>query len=68
MNDYELKIYDEVTDWKFKITKRSGMVNRFSKKLRENKRIDSGESSSGRHREHQSNGKNNVIWFSNNYE
>ncbi|MFD0829168.1 EcsC family protein [Neobacillus sp. M.A.Huq-85] len=32
MNDYELKIYDEVTDWKFKITKRSGMVNRFSKK------------------------------------
>ncbi|MBI0581374.1 EcsC family protein [Neobacillus cucumis] len=32
MNDYELKIYDEVTDWKFKITKRSGMVSRYSKK------------------------------------
>ncbi|MDQ6596372.1 EcsC family protein [Bacillus salipaludis] len=32
MNDYELKVYDEVADWKFKITKRSGMVSRFSKK------------------------------------
>ncbi|MED3563491.1 EcsC family protein [Bacillus xiapuensis] len=32
MNDYELKVYDEVTDWKFKMTKRSGMVSRFSKK------------------------------------
>ncbi|WP_026574461.1 EcsC family protein [Bacillus sp. UNC438CL73TsuS30] len=35
MNDYELKIYDEVTDWKYKITKRSGMVSRFSKKAQE---------------------------------
>ncbi|MDR7001314.1 EcsC family protein [Neobacillus niacini] len=32
MNEYELKVFDEVTDWKFKITKRSGMVSRFSKK------------------------------------
>lgn len=32
MNDYELKVYDEVSEWKRKITKRSGMMTRLSKK------------------------------------
>lgn len=32
MNDYELKVYDEVDEWKRKITKRSGLMNRLSKK------------------------------------
>ena len=32
MNDYELKVYDEVEDWKRKLTRRSGMMNRISKK------------------------------------
>ncbi|MBS4212216.1 MULTISPECIES: EcsC family protein [Neobacillus] len=32
MNDYELKVYDEVQDWKRKLTRRSGMMNRISKK------------------------------------
>ncbi|MEH7180816.1 EcsC family protein [Neobacillus vireti] len=32
MNEYELKVYDEVEDWKRKLTRRSGMMNRISKK------------------------------------
>ncbi|MFC4797849.1 EcsC family protein [Neobacillus sp. GCM10023253] len=32
MNDYELKVYDEVQDWKRKLIRRSGMMNRISKK------------------------------------
>ncbi|MDP4163683.1 MAG: EcsC family protein [Bacillota bacterium] len=32
MNDYELKVFEEVEIWKVKITKRSGLVNRLSKK------------------------------------
>ncbi|MCM3767372.1 EcsC family protein [Neobacillus niacini] len=32
MNEYELKVYDEVQEWKRRITKRSGMMNRLSKK------------------------------------
>ncbi|MGJ7910263.1 EcsC family protein [Neobacillus sp. LXY-1] len=32
MNEYELKVYDEVQEWKHKITRRSGMMNRLSKK------------------------------------
>lgn len=32
MNEYELKVYDEVSEWKRKIAKRSGMLNRLSKK------------------------------------
>lgn len=33
MNDYELKVYDEIFDWKRNITKRSGMMNRISKRM-----------------------------------
>lgn len=32
MNDYELRVYDEVAAWKRKIRKRSGPLNRISKK------------------------------------
>lgn len=32
MNDYELRVYDEVQDWKRKLIRRSGMMNRISKK------------------------------------
>lgn len=32
MNEYELKVYDEVQEWKRKLTRRSGMMNRLSKK------------------------------------
>ncbi|MED4206068.1 EcsC family protein [Neobacillus mesonae] len=32
MNEYELKVYDEVEDWKRKLTRRSGMMKRLSKK------------------------------------
>lgn len=32
MNDYELKVYEEVIVWKHKITKRSSLMNRVSKK------------------------------------
>ncbi|CAH2713551.1 hypothetical protein BACCIP111895_00687 [Neobacillus rhizosphaerae] len=32
MNEYELKVYEEVVDWKRKLTRRSGMMNRLSKK------------------------------------
>ena len=32
MKEYELMVFDEVSDWKSKITSRSGMVNRLSKK------------------------------------
>jgi hypothetical protein len=32
VNDYELKVYEEVIFWKHKITKRSGIVTRASKK------------------------------------
>ena len=32
MKEYELMVFDEVSDWKSKITRRSGMVNRLSKK------------------------------------
>jgi EcsC protein family len=32
MNEYELKVYEEVEAWKRKITRRSGMMNRVSKK------------------------------------
>lgn len=32
MNEYELKVYDEIEEWKRKITRRSGMMNRLSKK------------------------------------
>lgn len=32
MNEYELKVYDEVMDWRRKLTRRSGMMNRLSKK------------------------------------
>ena len=32
MNEYELKVYDEVEDWKRKLTRRSGMMKRISKK------------------------------------
>nr|WP_263328410.1 EcsC family protein [Neobacillus sp. Marseille-Q6967] len=32
MNDYELKVYDEVMDWRRRLTRRSGMMNRISKK------------------------------------
>lgn len=32
MNEYELKVYDELMDWKTKITRKSGVVKRFSKK------------------------------------
>lgn len=32
MNEYELEIYEEVEEWKRKITRRSGMMNRLSKK------------------------------------
>ncbi|MGG3471148.1 EcsC family protein [Neobacillus pocheonensis] len=32
MNEYELGIYEEVEEWKRKITRRSGMMNRLSKK------------------------------------
>jgi EcsC protein family len=35
MNEYELKVYDEIEDWKRKITRRSGMMNRVSKKAQE---------------------------------
>lgn len=33
MNDYELKVYDEIFDWKRNLTKRSGMMNRISKRM-----------------------------------
>ncbi|MDR6124644.1 hypothetical protein QFZ87_004241 [Bacillus sp. SLBN-46] len=32
MNEYELKVYDEVEEWKRKLSRRSGMMNRISKK------------------------------------
>ncbi|MFD1851716.1 EcsC family protein [Oceanobacillus bengalensis] len=32
MNEYERKVYDEVQDWRIKIMKQSGTLNRFSKK------------------------------------
>ncbi|NWQ41185.1 EcsC family protein [Bacillus sp. EB106-08-02-XG196] len=32
MNEYELKVYGEVVEWKRKLTRRSGMMNRISKK------------------------------------
>ncbi|MGX6442339.1 EcsC family protein [Neobacillus sp. K501] len=32
MNDYELQVYDEVMEWRRKLTGRSGMMNRLSKK------------------------------------
>lgn len=32
MNEYELKVYDELMDWKTKITRKSGVVKRLSKK------------------------------------
>jgi hypothetical protein len=32
MNEYKLKVYEEVEEWKRKITRRSGMMNRLSKK------------------------------------
>jgi hypothetical protein len=32
MNEYELMVYDELTEWKRNITKRSGLVKRLSKK------------------------------------
>ncbi len=32
MNEYELKVYEDVSEWKRKITRRSGMMNRLSKK------------------------------------
>jgi EcsC protein family len=32
VNEYELKVYDEVQEWKRKLTRRSGMMNRLSKK------------------------------------
>lgn len=32
MNEYELKVYEEVEEWKRKLTRRSGMMNRISKK------------------------------------
>src|SRR5690625_5121320 len=32
MNDYEMKAYEEVQDWRLKIMKRSGMFNKLSKK------------------------------------
>lgn len=32
MNEYELKVYDELVDWKSKMNKRSGMLKRISKK------------------------------------
>jgi hypothetical protein len=32
MNEYELKVFGEVEEWKRKITRRSGMMNRLSKK------------------------------------
>ncbi|WP_316571237.1 EcsC family protein [Neobacillus sp. YIM B06451] len=32
MNEYELKVYDEVVDWKRKLSVRSGLFNRLSKK------------------------------------
>lgn len=33
MNDYELKVYEEILNWKRKITRRSGMMIRMSKKM-----------------------------------
>lgn len=32
MNEYELMVYDEVIEWRRKLTRRSGMMNRVSKK------------------------------------
>ncbi|MEH7116387.1 EcsC family protein [Neobacillus vireti] len=32
MNEYEVKVYEEVEEWKRRIIKRSGMMNRLSKK------------------------------------
>lgn len=32
LNDYELKVFDEVEEWKRKLIRRSGMMNRLSKK------------------------------------
>jgi hypothetical protein len=32
MNEYELKVYEEIEAWKRKLTRRSGMMNRVSKK------------------------------------
>ena len=32
MNEYEVKVYEEVEEWKRRIIKRSGMMNRISKK------------------------------------
>lgn len=32
MNDYELKVHEEVQEWKRRLTRRSGMMNRLSKK------------------------------------
>jgi hypothetical protein len=32
MNDYELQVYDDVMEWRRKLTRRSGMMNRLSKK------------------------------------
>lgn len=33
MNEYELKVYEEILNWKRKITRRSGMMTRMSKKM-----------------------------------
>jgi hypothetical protein len=33
MNEYELKVYDEVESWKRRLTQRSGMMKRLSKKV-----------------------------------
>jgi hypothetical protein len=35
MNEYELKVYDEVVEWKQNITKPKGIMNRLSKKAQE---------------------------------
>ena len=32
MNEYELKVYEEVEEWKRKLSRRSGMMNRLLKK------------------------------------
>ncbi len=33
MNDYEMKAYEEVQDWRLKVMKRSGIFNKLSKKV-----------------------------------
>lgn len=35
MNDYELKVYDDIQDWKRKLLKRSNIIQRVSKKAQE---------------------------------